>query len=196
LPIRPRERLPIRPRERATLRPRERITIRTRERSPVRPRIRTPVRPRGRISPPPPITRKPPIIIRDWVNSQNSKSFDVYAKIQGMKTKYVRINYGSMRIVDALGYGKYVIDKTKLASFKIMPSQKAVTQKFSYRTGDYKFRYSVKTRNIIVEKRRYHIDSPGEKRGITALGIARLRRLRQQSGIKKFIRSLFSKPRK
>ena len=104
----------------------------------------------------------------------------------GRKTRYIKINNAPLNYTNALSYGKYVIDKSPLASFKIVMTNKPIKQRFNLYTVPYKFR-ATKTlpKGIIIEKRRYRIDSKGEKQGITLKGLTKLRK---QNMIKRFFR--------
>jgi len=128
------------------------------------------------------------IPVDDSDKRNSGRSFNVYAKTGGMKTKYIRINAGGLHLRDAFNYGKYVIDKSKLASFKILPSSARPTMKFNLQIPNHKFTFSKRNPNIIIEKRRYRMDIRTEQRQIS---INRLRRLRTQRSVVGFFRKLF-----
>jgi hypothetical protein len=146
----------------------------------------------------PTITKKIPIIDipevpTDWTKKQLTKrykKFDVYLKKRGARRPYMRANSGWMTFNDARNFGRYVSDNTPMASYQITPS-KAVgkRQKFKATAPSKKFRRvkakSKLPRKTVVERRKYRMDTVGEKRGISIKG---LRRLRNQKNILNLIK--------
>ena len=106
-------------------------------------------------------------------------SFNIYVKKRGRKSKYVRINSDAMNKVNAGKLGRFVVDNTPLASYIIMPSSSKPTQKFNRNTAMKKFRSRIGKSKLPkgtrVERRKYRIDTTGEKQGISSKGIRRLR---------------------
>jgi hypothetical protein len=145
---------------------------------------------------PPPRPPPPPPPPKAYGKRRLLKAFDVYAKKYGRKSKAVRINAGAMSYINALNYGKFVTDNTPLASFRLVPTDRPISQRFGRYTPDKKFRgirmRSRLAKGSIVEKAKYRIDKPGELYGITYRG---LRRLRSQKSIVKRLLSFTKKGR-
>jgi hypothetical protein len=113
------------------------------------------------------------------INKKNLKTgYYVYGLSRG---KYVKLNKRPLLKQDALSRGSYAIDRTTAKTFKLVPIRKV--KKFGtllhrergyYTKAGYKFReYKVrkgKAYSLImkqIEKRKYGIDTLGEKRGLT-----------------------------
>jgi hypothetical protein len=165
-------------------------------------RSRLPSRLRGRSRLPRttklPVPKLPQKAIQ-WTKKQLTKrykKFDVYLKKRGAKRPYMRANSGWMTFNDAKNLGRYVSDNTPLASYQIRPSKLiGKRQKFKATAPDKKFRRvkakSKLPRKTVVERRKYRMDTVGEKRGISIKG---LRRLRNQKNILNLIKG--KKPKK
>ena len=107
------------------------------------------------------------------------KSYNVAVKVKGAKKPYSLLRLRNLSRDHAKRLGRFVTDNTKLASFRLIPSGNKIHNKFTKQTASKKFR-TRKTKSklpykTIVEKRKYRIDTRGEKRNITLKGLAKLR---------------------
>jgi len=109
----------------------------------------------------------------------SSDFYDVYVKNKLRKIKkgkyrsagYKKLNRKPMTKIHALSKGADYVDKQPPRSFKIKKAKKRPKIPETYPNKwsrlQYKFRLSKSNPNVIVEKAKYGIDSPGERRGIT-----------------------------
>ena len=109
---------------------------------------------------------------------ENLTGYVVYGKYNN---RFLRLNKLPLTKQDALSRGSYAIDRTTSKTFKLVPvtgvKKFGLLQKRErgyYTKSGYKFREYVINRgkryNVLlkkVEKRRYGIDTPGEKRGLS-----------------------------
>lgn len=105
-------------------------------------------------------------------------TFNVYAKVG---KKFVKVNKGVLTREDALNKGNYVVDNTVAKTFKLISAGKKKkvdsirkVERNYYKRAGYKLReyriksgkkYGVKPKYI--EKRKYGIDTKGEKKGLS-----------------------------
>lgn len=158
-------------------------------RTPRRPR--SPIRPLRTPSPPP---RRPSIIGRTAIppkrilfgkGSRRTRTlpkavqtYNVFAKVG---RKFVKVNRGKLTKQDALNRGSFAIDTTTAKTFKIVkagkrkkvdsvaPIEKNYYQRASFKLREYRIRRGKKfgVAPKFIEKRRYGIDTSGEKRGLS-----------------------------
>jgi len=188
---------------------RRRIPTRVPKRK-LKPRTRTPKRkprPRTRIIKRPTRTRrpkrtppkrtpprKPPVKIpvfrpiKTIKELKRLRKVNVYVKRKGAKTRYLRANKGYLTPSEAVKFARYVTDNSRLASFIFTQSKLIKRQRFTISTPAYKFRGRKRTSKLPkgarVEKRKYRLDTSGEKKQIS---VAKLRRLSNQARIKKLL---------
>lgn len=119
-------------------------------------------------------------------------TFNVYAK---SGRKFVRINKGVLSREDALNKGSFAIDNTTAKTFKIVPAGKKKKissvpniEKNYYRRAGYKLReYRIKRGRKFgvlpkyIEKKRYGIDTRGEKKGLSIARYLKARGVRRTS---------------
>jgi hypothetical protein len=107
------------------------------------------------------------------------KKADVFIKRPGRKARYTRINSGYLTPKQAEKLGAYVVDNTQYASYVVRRSTSKNRQKFNIGTAAKKFRAPKRNSklpaNARVEKRKYRLDTRGEKRNIKPKNIKRLK---------------------
>jgi len=119
-----------------------------------------------------PIIPFPPLIKKN--NLRGSQGYNVFTKIKG---KVVKVNPSTYSKADAERFGRQFVDRSPRASFLV---KKAVNQevkgKFESFGGSSKnvFGKSKKT-DWMVEKNKFRINTQGEVRGISFLGLKSLR---------------------
>ncbi len=135
--------------------------------------------------PPPPIP-PPPLIPEDMISKKKElllgkkeeTGFNVYVKARTMyhgkivkPTKFKRMNKEPLTESDALALGGTIADNTSAISFKIKPTKGTPTRSKElikpWRNIKHKF---TKKGKVYIEKTKHRIDTPGEIKGITALG--------------------------
>jgi hypothetical protein len=123
-------------------------------------------------------------------------TFNVFAKVG---RRFVRISKGQLTRADALNKGAYAVDHTTAKTFKIVPAgrrKKVQTlpkvERNYYRRASYKLRpYRIKRGRkfgIIpkyIEKRKYGIDTRGEKRGLTIAKYLKARGVTRRASTRK-----------
>ena len=105
------------------------------------------------------------------------RAYNVYGK---SGKRFIRLNKIPLSPKDAIAKGRYVIDNTVSASFKLKPVGKvnklgkipkhelSYSRRVKSKFRDYKIkRGKRRASEIIIEKRGYRIDTRGEKRGLT-----------------------------
>lgn len=110
--------------------------------------------------------------------------YDVLVKKKGAKGKYEVINSGALSKIQANNLARFIVENTPLASYKIIRTNKKITQKFTKKTPAKIFRKRKgKTKlpvSTTVERSKYRLNTKGEKRGISLKG---LRKLKSQRSI-------------
>jgi len=132
-------------------------------------------------------------ILKRLKDKKKKLGYDVFLKKQGAK-RYTKVNSGALSISHARNMGRYLTDNTPRASYRLKFTRRKITQKFIRQTPAKKFR-QVKARTklpqrTVVEKRKFRIDTKGEKAGITIKG---LKKLKTQKSIIKAIKSKVKK---
>ena len=145
----------------------------------------------------------PPIFIKTFKNKKVTprrlkryNKVDVYVKKTGQKKKFTRINYGYLTYTQAKNLGRFLADKTRLASYILRPSILNRRQKFTTKTAAFKFRAKKVTSKLPrvarIEKRKYRIDTVGEKKQISLKGLKKIKS--EKSIIKRILKK--KKPKK
>ncbi len=190
---RPRTRTPTRivtrtrPRTRTPTRTPTRIVTRTRPRTRTPTRTRARTRTRTRVPPPPPPTRTPS---KRKIKKGKKRKQGYGSYVKGSKEKkYHRINNKALSKSHSKNLARFVVDKTPKASYLTKKVKGKIKQTFKIKTKGSKFRKPRKGSKLPIsakiEKKKYRIDSPGEKAGISTKG---LRKLKSQKAILRFIR--------
>lgn len=122
------------------------------------------------IQPPPPIV-PPPFIFFKQKQIKNPRGFYAYGKKAGRKAPYKRLtSYPFKSEASARNYARYMIDNTLMASFFILPTLIRGKKTFTKGTNPNKFRKPKKKSMLPpkarIEKRKYRLDTSGEKRQI------------------------------
>jgi hypothetical protein len=108
----------------------------------------------------------PPLEYNPQSKSQN---YDVQIR---QKKKWINLNKTPLDRASALNYGRNVLDNSSEASLRLHKSNKKGKPSTYASTGnEYKFRVKG---NVLIERRKFRIDTIGEKNKITALGLAKL----------------------
>lgn len=116
--------------------------------------------------------------------------FNVYGKSKG---KFIKLNTKPLTRTDALSRGAFAVDRTTAKTFKIIPAGKTKKagsllkdEKNYFNRQGYKLReYKVKRgrkfvlKNQYIEKRKYGIDTRGEKRGLSLARFLNQRKIKQ-----------------
>ena len=182
----PKRKSPVSPPKRVLRRPKsvsppKRVLRRPKRRPPVSPpgRRRRPGKAAKVVSTVPRVRRKKKVKVR---KKGLKHSADVYGKDKGRR---IKLNKKPLSLTDAKNRGAYAIDHTTSKTLKIVPRGKRkdlgkITKKEKgyYSKNKHKFREKkirkkkgIKTPNRFIEKRKYGIDTPGEKK---QLSLARL----------------------
>ena len=150
-------RLPLKPREPTTEKPTKLII----------PRFEPPKKPQ---------TEEPSLDILG--EGKPGEAYDVYVKERSMyegkirkPTRFTRINRGPLSYKDALSLGGEATDTTSAISFRLKKT-KGTPEKPDRQVQDFSSRAQKFTRrgDTIIEKAEYRMDTPGEIKGISALG--------------------------
>lgn len=113
--------------------------------------------------------------------------FNVFGKV---KKKFIKLNVKPLRKIDALSRGAFAVDKTTARTYKIKPAGKSKTpggllkrergyfSKHRKKLRQFKIRKGkkFKLQNKFIEKRRFGIDTRGEKKGLTIAKLLKGRR--------------------
>jgi len=116
-----------------------------------------------------------------------NQGFNTFIKERGGKN-FFKANVKPQRVKRSFNLGSDVTDKSTAATFKVVPVRKRVKAKDARRfLNARKFRRprrgSKIKRPAAIERRRFRIDSGGEKSGITAKGLIAVRRAAQRRRI-------------
>ena len=131
------------------------------------------------------IPRPPPVPLGDSVPGRmfkgmkldfgsSNKGYDAYVREKG---KLVKVTQEPVSREVADRVGRYYVDETTSASYKVMPSSKpaSLSQGNVPNVPASQFRSAKRLSGFTVEKNKFRIDSPGEKKGITAKGLRAMR---------------------
>jgi len=112
----------------------------------------------------PPLFPKIPLFLPSN-KKQKQMSFDIFDVFVKSKGKFKKVGTKSSGF-DAFNLGASIVDKTASASFKI--SQRGKPNNFNINFGlNSMFRTSKSDKNVFVEKRKYRLNTKGEKNQIT-----------------------------
>jgi len=115
---------------------------------------------------------------------KKKKGFNVEVKKRG---KYYQENTKPLSLRKAMALGKKEVDNTASASFRIRPNDKStkfITKARTMMGKEIRPSKNKRTPNVFVEKRKYRIDSAGEKAEITRKGLFKVKGKRQLNKIK------------
>ena len=131
----------------------------------------------------PTITRTPPFILpkrrRAKKKAIAERGFDTFVKIRG---RFVKVNPKPLYKGTALALGRTIVDRASPATFKIVKGKSPPTGKMLRAPQLRKFRKPIRKgvsqsgSPLFIEKNKYRIDTPGEKKQITKKGLETLKR--------------------
>jgi len=111
---------------------------------------------------------------------KKAKGFNTFVKV---KKKFVKQNKRPLHKGAATNLGLFLADRSSVASVKVLPAKSAATGKPQTVNKSLLKKFRKPVRNgkvlkkspILVERRKFRIDSPGEKKQITLKGLKTLR---------------------
>ena len=135
---------------------------------------------------------------RRRIINQRNIGYNVYGK---SRRRFIKLNIKPLRKQDALSRGKYAIDHTTSKTLKIQPIGKVrnfgsiknfekgynKNEGYKFRTNRIKRGRRIPLRNTYIEKRKYGIDTRGEKRQLSLARFIRQKGLIKRKAVRKNI---------
>lgn len=132
--------------------------------------------PRKTKTPKTPKTPRIPIIPLSVQKERKKKGYGYSVFVKKRRNRrYTAVKNYVLSNAQAINLARYIADNTPIASSKVIPVKKKINKIFKKKVSSQKFRKpkgkSKLGRGTVVEKRKYRIDTAGEKAGITVKGL-------------------------